>query len=431
MGYSTIIFSLALLPLTGVFASIPKPQEILERITRDRIIRVRLAEAAPKVAIRGFDLRLYAGGGGEPVRADRRSEWELRCQGGRVRAVRTDVPGATASTDAIDLAEPVRIETPAGFLFFRGRPYRQSITVRTLGSFCEAVNELDIEKYLDGLVNAEFSSSWPAPAVAAQVVAARTYAVHQMIRMRRNPSSTYDVDASVSDQVYDGSIKEDSRASQSVLKTKGLVLVAPDGGKIPIKAFYHSTCGGRTELPEKVWGMCESGFKRSVKCPFCGASPRIKWSAELAADDVRDALLRSDGGAGGTLFWPASWRKIIRTGKLMDVRALPYAGEKAQLDGRVATVVTSWSHAGVLHEIRFPAARLRDWAGPQKIRSTAFSVSRSRVRGGFGAWRFDGRGNGHGVGMCQWGAKTMGERGFAMQDILKHYYPDAMLRKAW
>lgn len=75
------------------------------------------------------------------------------------------------------------------------------------------------------------------------------------MQARRNPSSTHDLDATVKDQVYDGSIKEDYRAAKAVARTRGQVLVTKIGAKVhPIKAFYSSTCGGTTELPSAVSG---------------------------------------------------------------------------------------------------------------------------------------------------------------------------------
>jgi stage II sporulation protein D len=77
-----------------------------------------------------------------------------------------------------------------------------------------------------------------------------------------------------------------------------------------------------------------------------------------------------------------------------------------------------------------PAGRVRNWLGPLNFRSTSFHAS-PFLKGLAKMWHFEGKGNGHGVGMCQWGAKVMGEMGYSSAAILKHYYPDAVLRKLW
>src|SRR5579885_2227232 len=223
-------------------------------------IRVRVAPGLPVVHLRGFDLRIFdqaRAGSGEPHLAsapDRQSEWDFKCGHGKVSAVRVGAAGASVDDEGqLELEAPVAVQTPAGFLSLHGRPYRGEIVIYPIAGKCEVINEVDLEKYLDGLVNAEFSAKWSEQGIAAQVIAARTYAYYQMQEMREK-GKRFDVDSTDKDQVYDGSIREDFRASRAVEKTRGVILAVNEGGAyIPLKAFYHSTCGGVTELPEKVW----------------------------------------------------------------------------------------------------------------------------------------------------------------------------------
>jgi stage II sporulation protein D len=244
----------------------------------------------------------------------------------------------------------------------------------------------------------------------------------------------YDVDATVRDQVYDGSMKEDLRAQRLVERTRGWVLTVGQGARpSPVKAFYHSTCGGMTELPEHVWGNSFAGFRHPVHCGFCAGSPALNWQLELSAADVveafRKALISSDDPhPEWARAWPSGWQQALAGRRLLDLRA-----GRMDSEGRVSEVITTWifqdprtGHQSPL-ELRISGARFREWVGPGKFRSAAFQV----ITHPRGSWRFLGRGNGHGVGMCQWGAKTMGERGFKTAAILKHYYPDADLRKLW
>ena len=223
---------------SGAFASVvpPKNGSWTELAHPGATIRVRLTEGASQVTLRGFDLEVRQGVSQRPVQGqDRESVWELRCQSGRVRAI--------TGGKVQDLQEPVAFRSPSGFVNYQGRPFREEVRINSAGSLCEVVNEVDLEKYLDGLVNSEFSSRWNEEAVAAQVIAARTYALYQ-IHQAKKSTQHYDVDASVHDQVYDGSIREDYLASRAVAKSKGLVLVTPSvsgGVGEPIKAFYHSS----------------------------------------------------------------------------------------------------------------------------------------------------------------------------------------------
>lgn len=418
--------------------SAPQPPPKTHELAYPNRIRVRLAEAAPKVQVRGYALSFLENGkarrmiaataspGDAPVNT--LSQWELRCQYGRVRAVPSE------GGETLDLVEPVTIRSSNGIVQFRDRPYREELQIHSVGSFCEVINQVDVEKYLSGLVNSEFNSKWSEEAIGAQIVAARTYALYQMMIARGETDRHYDVDATVQDQVYDGSAKEDLQAQRLVERTRGWVLTVGDAARpSPVKAFYHSTCGGMTELPEHVWGNSFAGFRHPVRCSYCGKSPVLNWQLELTTADVieafRKALVSSDDPhPEWARNWPHGWQQALAAKRLLDVRV---GGLDAE--GRVSEVITSWaftspetSRQSTL-ELRIGGARFRDWVGPARFRSASFQIL-SHARGG---WSFQGRGNGHGVGMCQWGAKTMGERGFKTAAILKFYYPDASLRKLW
>ncbi|MCM2324658.1 MAG: SpoIID/LytB domain-containing protein, partial [Oligoflexia bacterium] len=139
--------------LSGALAA-PAPLTDMIGPNSEARIRVRIAEAAPMASVRGFDLRLASS------HVDGASQWELRCQGDRVRAIQ--VGGAKT----LELKSPVTIQTLAGFLNFRGRPYREELRIHAVGSLCEVINVVSLEKYLNGLVNAEFSSRWNEEAIA-------------------------------------------------------------------------------------------------------------------------------------------------------------------------------------------------------------------------------------------------------------------------
>ncbi|MBC7691717.1 MAG: SpoIID/LytB domain-containing protein [Methylotenera sp.] len=407
-------------------------------------IRVRVSEglAAPK--IRGLDLQLYSGTDASGHRAlassDRLSEWQFHCAGGGVQAKNS------TSHQLIRVQGPLSLESPAGFLSLGQRPYRETLIIHPNGSSCEIVNRVDIEKYLDGLVNAEFSSKWSEEAVAAQVIAARTYAYHQIQAMRGPKSaraagqkaSHFDVDSTTRDQVYDGSYREDYRASRSVSRTRGVILKASFNSNLPIKAFYHSTCGGQTELPSQVWGGSHAGFKRSVKCPYCAQSPKAHWELDYKPAEITMLLfqgLKAQGARpflprGSTL--PIDWISFLSQGSLSRFQV-----HSLDTSGRANQIAASWKWENRTLDLILPAVKVRDWFGATQMKSTAIQITPEyRAHSGSDLnqvvnFRIAGKGFGHGVGLCQWGAKTMGEQGFKTSDILKLYYPDAILGKAW
>ena len=96
--------------------------------------------------------------------------------------------------------------------------------------------------------------------------------------------------------------------------------------------------------------------------------------------------------------------------------------------GRVSQVWVYFSGSSQPFPVSGP--KFREIMGSAKFKSAAFQVHSEYGLGGL-SWHFTGRGNGHGVGMCQWGAKVMGERGYKTAAILHFYYPDATLRKLW
>jgi stage II sporulation protein D len=357
----------------------------------------------------------------------RMTEWTVKCSGSNID-LKVKETGQT-----FRFHSALKARSLAGFLTVASKPYREEVRVFSRGSGCEVVNVVDLEKYLDGLVNSEFSAEWSQESIEAQVIAARTYALFQIQQARRSAGSTYDLDASVKDQVYDGFIKEDFRASRAVEKTRGLVLMAQNSTKHwqVLKAFYHSTCGGMTELPQNVWGKALTGFNHRVRCAFCGSSPRYEWETRYTSDQLKQALLQGAQRDGVPRTWPRDAYSTIRSGSLV---AMSLNGESRDPNSRVDTIDLLWKRAdrgGFQEHIRISAALFRSWVSPLKIRSTLFRVQPEIQKNSSLQFVFSGRGNGHGVGMCQWGAKVMGEKGYRYPQILAYYYPGTKLQRFW
>lgn len=433
----------AVLIFAAAFSAIP-----VARAAPAPKVRVRIVDGAKRVAVRGFDLRFHsvdredlkiqqasalrslAGRPSLYARSDRLSNWRFACpNGGVVEAAQ--LGNGKLPLRTVYFAGPVRIESPAGFVTVQGKPYREKVFVHPIstrkGWECEFVNHVDVESYLDGLVNAEFSAAWNREAIDAQVVAARTYAYYQIKLMTRR-GSHFDLDSTIKDQVYDGSMREDYRSRLSAIRTRGQVLKAARTDEWPIKAYYHSTCGGTTELPEGVWGTPMKGFARRVTCPYCRGSPSFIWDVPLASKEIATGIWKGARDLGpadrdATRNWPLTWEKELRESELLDLRVTIQ-----NASGRAERLSSKWkNHEGKEYVLEMPGPLFRSWIGPSRLKSTVFQV----LAAGKDQWVLRGRGFGHGVGLCQWGAKTLGEQGKKAREILKFYYPDAVIARAW
>lgn len=273
-----------------------------------------------------------------------------------------------------------------------GKSYRGIIDFYPSDKGLLIVNELPIEEYLVGLINCEISSLWPGESVKAQAVIARSYAVYQKDARR---GALYHLESSVMDQVYDGIDIEDSRAAKAVEETSGEVLTF--AGAV-IQAFYHSSCGGHTESAQNVWGA-DLPYLKGVDCKYCLNAPSTRWETTLSLQKV-ETLLKAAG-------YRISDPNFLKTGGL-------------NRSGRLQDITLKTSKGDLL----ISAVNFRKAIGYSVIKSTNFTV---RMRGD--DLVFTGLGNGHGVGLCQWGSKQRAGDGFNYREILSYYYPGVRIEK--
>ena len=252
---------------------------------------------------------------------------------------------------------------------------------------------MPLESYLAGVVNGEVDSSWPMDAVKAQVVAARSYALYQ----KNNQALYYDLKTDITDQVYAGVDSEDERAVEAVKKTRGQVLYK-DGELI--QAFFHSSCGGSTTSALEVWGVAQPA-QGGVYCGECEEAPYAHWSLPLDAGEIV--------GAVKTLY-----------SSVDSVRSMGI--HRRTRDGRVQTLFVETGEGRVLID----AGDFRKVMGYRRLPSTKFSLGISSD-----GIVLTGEGYGHGVGLCQWGARGSALRGMDYKQILRKYYVGAEIRRAY
>lgn len=257
------------------------------------------------------------------------------------------------------------------------------------GSY-QVINELGLEDYVRSVVGEEMSSRWPIEALKAQAVIARTYALY---RKSTSGSLPYDLSATVDSQMFTGDTHDKQGPATAARDTEGEVLTY--GGEV-IETLYHSACGGATEDAKDVWDR-DYPYLKSQYCSCGKESPYAKWEKPFASKEVERALT-----AGG---YSASGVSRIR---ILD----------RSVTGRVKMVKVYTDSGG----INIRGSDFRRLLGYSRLPSTAFEVRKEGPK-----FIFSGKGSGHGVGLCQWGAKVMAGEGKGYREILEYYYPGTVL----
>lgn len=366
-------------------------------------VRVGIAVDAPSVVLEA-DGRITLTDDAGRVEDRGPGPWTVTRSGDGVEARSRDaLVGVTGSL----VARPT-----AGRLKVDGTAYEGAILLRPAADGVTAVNLLDLESYLRGVVPLEIGTGRPPEeleAVKAQAVAARTYAVRQL---GRREALGFDYHGSVLDQAYGGADAEDPVATRAVAETRGVILTHEGE---PIEAYYHSTCGGRTASVEEVWSGESVPYLRSVsdRRPaggwYCETSNRFRWTEEWSETALLEALTV---GLGTRL-----------AGPIAAVEGLEIRGRTPS--GRAGVLVVRTDRGTV--QVRRDSIRrvLRPEPG-RILNSTAIEL---RVRGGdrVTALTVEGQGWGHGVGMCQTGALGRARGGHSYREILSTYYPGTRL----
>ena len=276
-----------------------------------------------------------------------------------------------------------KIGSVKGDLLVMGTHYTGNIDVWKGDNGLYIINELPIEDYVMDVVAVEIRPDWDIEALKAQAVISRTYALYQK---KKNGNSIYHIASSVIDQVYEGN-NHDTRVAHAVEETRGEVLTYDNK---PIEAFYHSTCGGKTENPEDVFGKSYP-YLKAVESP-CDLSPYAKWERNIQLSDIEEAL-KVPGIKDMTI------KSLTSTERVKDVE-----------------ITTNSGHTTI------SAVDLRKALGWKNLPSTNFRLS--RVGNSF---VFKGKGYGHGVGLCQWGTLQMARDGKNYKEILTFFYPGTVI----
>jgi len=360
---------------------------------------------------------------------------------------------------------PIKI-IPAGntkiVVVFNGQKYRYrgniEIDIDKEHRKLNVINIISIEEYLYGVLKKEISPRWPKEALKAQAVAARTFAI---FNMNKYIDKGYNICASTNSQAYGGVNHEDPLTNKAVDETRGVIITYK--GK-PINAVYHSDSGGYTEDSENVWGSFLP-YLRSVESKFEEkvSPPHHTWSYSINGKDLTEKLQKqgyeinsvvsmgpvkkSETGRTSEVVFITNNNKVINM-KTNDFRSLIGAdlirstlfnieaiGEESNITEDIEDKKEIEDKEEQKESIKKILEQKKDWTIKEllelmkknkekrekkkeeevlKVEIVKSSIPLTFI--------FSGSGNGHGVGMSQWGAYGMALQGYGYQDILKYYY---------
>ena len=303
------------------------------------------------------------------------------------------------------------------------RRYRGRLQLRLEAGQVQVVNHVPLETYLPSVVGSEMPASWPLEALRAQAVAARTYALKA-----RKPAAAFDVQATTSSQVYKGVEAETPSTLAAVQGTRGLVLTYNNA---LIDAVFHSSSGGSTESSGDLWPR-QLPYLVSVP-DFDHTSPVRDWRQPLDQVRLRTAFPELGGALGIDVI------STTPTGRIRQARVVGPSGQLAltgaQLRSRLG-LKSTWVRFELAPTATAPAtaSAVMPATGlalppvpPPPLPAFTLPVP-ADARAEVVQLVAVGRGFGHGVGMSQWGALAMAQRGDTFASILQHYYRGTALQ---
>lgn len=291
----------------------------------------------------------------------------------------------------------IRPAAKAGELSLDGRRYRGALELRHKSGGLTAVNIVPVDDYLRSVVSEEMPVDWPAEAIKAQSVAARSFA---LASRGRHASEGYDLCTTTHCQLYTGTAAEKSASNAAIKATRGEVLTY--GGK-PIEALFHTDSGGMTENSEDVWGS-HVPYLRAVKDTPAKTMP---WTKTISRANLERKLAAKGHDIGKVRSLALSPLAIGRSAK------------DRTASGRVKTMMVK----GTKGTATLSGTTWRSLLG---LKSTLFDAKLAKDM-----VTFTGYGSGHGLGISQWGAERMAAKGASYAEILHHYYTGTQLQQLY
>ena len=267
---------------------------------------------------------------------------------------------------------------------------------------CHLIQVLSLEDYVAMVVAKEINQNWPLESLKAQAILARTYVLKKKEEALTKQPLPYDIKNSEFHQVNSDWRGLTLRTTLAAIETKGEVLWRKPNQIAEV--FYSADCGGRTFLPEEIWGNISSigeekeEDKKGVECDSCQEYRPKTWSFKITL---------------------AEFLKFL---KLPFLKGEIFSSSDFILD----YVPASWTVFEVIlagKKYKVKKSDMRNFWGRNSILSHHFSLSRLR----HDTLEIVGTGYGHGVGVCQTGVYQQGLQGKEYRDILAYYLPSFFL----
>lgn len=271
-----------------------------------------------------------------------------------------------------------------GSLTFEDNSYNGYFVLVSDNNHAALINTLDLEEYVFSVLRTESWPGWPLEVNKVFAVACRSYAI-AMIMRAKTQNLDYHIKNTNAHQTYTG-IHESPVLKKAVQETEGIFLAHK--GK-PIIAMFDACCGGIIPAHMRGFNFAQAPYlKRTYPCTYCKSCKIYQWSVNYPSSSLLAHL-----NAGGR--------------KVKDIK------------------VTNKDKAGLVHEVSIKTGRgyinvsgKKMYSLVKGIKSFCFTAQKKGEN-----IIFKGRGYGHHLGLCQWGAREMVRKGKSYRDVLQFYYP--------
>ena len=309
------------------------------------------------------------------------------------------------SADAFFLKPAENLET----VKFNGQGYKGKLNLIKIGGSIGIINQLNLEDYVKGVVAREMPigrDSDNFEALKAFSMCVRTYTLKKISEGK----SLYDLYDDTRDQVYGGLDAEHPLSNKAVEETENKILIYDEN---IATIYYHSTCGGQTEAAHNIFTNYEIPYMMGVKdgnLPYCNISPKFEWKETYRPEDLIKRLKRSSILSNGNYrinnVYVGSRFSSGRVREMIFELVDEFGEEKniSIFGNEIRSIIRTANNKSIL------------W-------STFFDVSLNRQ-----IIEIKGKGFGHGVGMCQWGAISLSRKGWEYKEIIEHYFPGIKIK---
>lgn len=347
----------------------------------------------------------------------------------RISGNNINVQGKNYSEEIIDL-----YPEGSGLIKTEGFSYRGIIRIIRQRNSFNAVNVLDIEKYLYGVLANEMLTSSPDEALRTLAVVCRTYALKNLNKHGQNG---FDVCSTTHCQVYRGFDTEKPNVIEAVDSTRGIVITYQ--GEL-ISAYHHSACGGGTTDNENVWSGNPIDYTRGRWCDFCKESPRYNWDFTLSMNEVNSRFRDLKIGNIKRM----SIEESDEFGRAKTVRVVGESGESILSANQFRLEIGAnriWStmfeiegFGGNSRKMQNKIDKVNDILKSEKkelIKKILLESEEKRNDINYDGYKIIGHGSGHGVGLCQWGAIGLSKKGLSYKEIIKFYFTGVEIMKLY